>query len=217
MLVSCVVPTWNRAKFIPGAIRSFLYQTFQDCELIIVDSGTDETPSLIPDHPRIKYFHVQEKLVCGAARNYGTERASGEIILNTDSDDWYSPNRVERQVAFHMKSGKAVTGYSYIVMHDLKTDAFNRYTMREPFLCGPTIIYSRAYWQNIDKIDPINEGEDWRFTQRASELNEVGRNHDDSVITCVARTHAANTVSREPLYLTPQWIPESKPPLYISL
>jgi glycosyltransferase involved in cell wall biosynthesis len=215
MLVSCVLPTWNRNDFIPSAIRCFLAQDYPDLELIIVDSGDDDTRHVIPrNEPRIKYVHSEIQLPCGAARNLGTEYAKGELILNTDSDDWYHPQRVSRQVDFHMKSGMGVSGYSYIVMHNVDTDDFNRYTMPDPYTCGPSIVYSKSYWLNVDKIEPINEGEDTRFVKRAADRNEVARNYDDSVITIVARTHNGNTVSRDPLYCTPQWVTENKPDKY---
>jgi len=213
MLVSLVLPTFNRARFIPDAIRCFLHQDYPDLELVIVDSGTDETRSLIPSDARIKYLHSKAQLPCGAARNLGTEHAKGEIILNTDSDDFYSYDRVSRQVAFHMDSRRAVTGYSYIVMHDVDTDAFNRYTMAAPYTCGPTICFTRSYWEN-HRIQPINEGEDWRYVRDAAEANESARNDDDSRITVVARTHKGNTISRELLYSTPQWVPATRPPDY---
>lgn len=215
MLVSCVLPTFDRPQFLPAALRSFLSQDYSERELIVVDVGHNSIRHLIPEDPHIKYVRSDTPLPCGTARNLGTQHASGEIVLNFDDDDWYSHDRVSRQVAFHLESGRAVTGYSYIVMHDLNTGAFNRYTMAAPYSCGPTITYTRSYWVN-NRIDDINEGEDWRYVKRAADQNESARNEDDSRITVVARTHSRNTVSREPLYATPQWIVEPPPPGYFA-
>lgn len=209
------MPTRNRARFIPSAIKCFLSQDYPELELIIADSGEEEIKHLIPKDERIKYIHSDVPLTTGEARNFGTELAYGKIICNTDDDDWYSKERVSKQVEFHLSSGRSVTGYSYIVMHDLDTDAFNRYTMADPYFCGPSIVYTRDYWVE-EKIDPINCDEDWKYVLRASRRNESARNHDDSVITIVARTHAKNTVPRTGLYATPQWITEPRPPEYES-
>jgi glycosyltransferase involved in cell wall biosynthesis len=54
MLISCLLPTANRAAWIPLAIDCFLTQTFTDAELVILDNGTDNTADIVPAHPRIR-------------------------------------------------------------------------------------------------------------------------------------------------------------------
>lgn len=40
--VSVIIPTYNRAKFLPRAVASVLGQTFQDFELLIVDDASED-------------------------------------------------------------------------------------------------------------------------------------------------------------------------------
>jgi glycosyltransferase involved in cell wall biosynthesis len=198
MLVSCVIPTYNRALFIPSAIKAFQSQDYPELELIIVSSG-ENISHLIPNDARIKHVHFDHQVLTGDGRNIGTELAAGQIIFNWDDDDWYGPTRIQKQVDFHLASGKGVSGQGFIVLHDLATDTFSRYDMRSPYSCGPSICYSKHYWEHVDKIDPINDMEDANYVMRAATRNEMASSYDDKPIVIVARTHPGNTVSRSPL------------------
>lgn len=62
MLVSAVVPSYNRAHMIGKTIGSILNQTYRVLEVIIVDDGsTDDTEKVVLEYTRsssipIKYF-----------------------------------------------------------------------------------------------------------------------------------------------------------------
>jgi glycosyltransferase involved in cell wall biosynthesis len=93
---SIILPTYNRAHFLPKAIESILAQTFKDWELIIVDDGsTDNTKEVVTGYtdPRIKYIY-QENQERSAARNNGIAQAHGEYICFLDSDDYFLPEKL---------------------------------------------------------------------------------------------------------------------------
>lgn len=51
--ISIIVPTYNRADFLPKAIQSILNQTYQDWEAIIVDDGsTDKTEEIVKGYKK---------------------------------------------------------------------------------------------------------------------------------------------------------------------
>lgn len=94
MRFSIVIPTYNRADFLPKAIESVLAQTFADWELIIVDDGsTDNTKEVVSQYSdsRITYIY-QENAERSAARNNGITHSVGEYVLFLDSDDYYLSN-----------------------------------------------------------------------------------------------------------------------------
>lgn len=93
---SIILPTYNRAHFLPKAIESVLKQTLEDWELIIVDDGsTDNTKEVVAKYndSRIRYF-FQENQERSAARNNGIDQAQGEYICFLDSDDFYLPEKL---------------------------------------------------------------------------------------------------------------------------
>jgi glycosyltransferase involved in cell wall biosynthesis len=102
--VSIILPTYNRASFLPQALESILGQRYQDWELIIVDDGsTDETREVVSELIRglpqpIQHVH-QENRGAYAARNAGLDLARGEHVAFFDSDDLWLPHHLESCVA----------------------------------------------------------------------------------------------------------------------
>lgn len=96
---SIIIPTYNRAHFLPETINSFIKQDFRDFEIIIVDDGSiDNTQQLIKKHfnnnPTIIYIW-QRNAERGVARNKGIEKASGLYIVFFDSDDIMKPHHLQ--------------------------------------------------------------------------------------------------------------------------
>jgi glycosyltransferase involved in cell wall biosynthesis len=106
LLVSCVMPTYNRREFIPLAIRSYLHQDWPEKELIVVADGEDVT-DLFVGVPNVTYLFRDEHESLGRKKNLGNEFASGEIIAHWDDDDWSGPGRLTDQVNRILESGKS--------------------------------------------------------------------------------------------------------------
>ena len=93
---SIILPTFNRARFLPKAIDSILGQQFTDWELIIVDDGSDDDTQKVvknyQDH-RIRYqYQVHSER--STARNRGIQVSRGVYICFVDSDDFFLPNHL---------------------------------------------------------------------------------------------------------------------------
>jgi glycosyltransferase involved in cell wall biosynthesis len=120
-LVSVVVITYNTAEYVAHAIESVLEQTWKNLELIVVDDGsTDETPQVVgrfADH-RLKYVR-QENQGPNAARNRGIRESRGEFVAFLDSDDWWLPDKICRQVSVAVANSKAGLVYSLAVSVDV--------------------------------------------------------------------------------------------------
>jgi glycosyltransferase involved in cell wall biosynthesis len=97
--VSVVIPTYERAGKVQGAIKSVLAQTFSDLEVIVVDDGsTDDTGKILGEiyGDRIRYY-AQTNQGVSAARNRGIEQARGDWIAFLDSDDFWAKEKLELQ------------------------------------------------------------------------------------------------------------------------
>ncbi len=93
VLVSVIIPCYNREQVLPAALKSVLSQTLHDIEVICVDDGsTDATAAVLSQFARQDArVHVisQNNQGSGPARNAGMDAASGEYIAFMDSDDAY--------------------------------------------------------------------------------------------------------------------------------
>lgn len=101
-LVSVIVPTFNRARYLQETLESALAQTWSALEIIIVDDGsTDHTPDIVQQlmlrDSRIRYLR-QENQGVSAARNRAIEMAQGQFLAFLDSDDVWFPWKLELQM-----------------------------------------------------------------------------------------------------------------------
>jgi glycosyltransferase involved in cell wall biosynthesis len=104
-LVSVIVPAFNAAGFLGDSVRSVLSQTMDDLECIVVDDGStdgtvDALGSIQDDRLRVLRRPTNEGSV-SFARNHGLAHASGRYVAFLDADDWWFPEKLETQLAFH--------------------------------------------------------------------------------------------------------------------
>ncbi len=98
--VSYIMPAYNAALWIGGAISSVLAQTHPDVELIVVDDGsTDETRAIATAFGDRIVLLSQENRGLSSARNLGLAHASGDFIGLCDSDDLLLPNHTSLAIA----------------------------------------------------------------------------------------------------------------------
>ena len=113
--ISVIIPAYNAEKFIKGTINSVLNQTFRDLELIVINDGsTDGTLEVISSFSdsRLQVFSYPN---AGPqkSRNRGIEQAKGEYLSFLDSDDLWTPDKLERQLQALQENPDAAVAYSW--------------------------------------------------------------------------------------------------------
>lgn len=97
--VSVIVPTFNRAHWLPHAIQSVLHQRYRDFELIVVDDGsTDDTPQILQSFGSALTWVTQANAGAASARNRGITMAQGTWLAFIDSDDEWHPDYLGTQM-----------------------------------------------------------------------------------------------------------------------
>ena len=121
-LVSIVMPAYNCEKTLAASVESVLRQSVANWELLILDDGSkDGTWALIQrlaeKDSRIRAIQNEENMGVGRTRNRGVSLAKGDWIAFLDSDDLWTPDKLEKQLALasaHPETGLFFTGSGFI-------------------------------------------------------------------------------------------------------
>ncbi|MEP0191870.1 MAG: glycosyltransferase family 2 protein [Erythrobacter sp.] len=95
--VSIVIPTFNRAKFLPKAIESALAQTYS-CEVVVVDHGsTDDTQDVVQEYAdRLTYIRRDRDLGPHFCWLEGVLHTNSDYVHLQYDDDWIAPAFIEK-------------------------------------------------------------------------------------------------------------------------
>lgn len=117
-LVSIIMPSYNTGRFIAETLESVLAQTYENWEIILVDDcstdNTDEVVAPFLADPRIKYIKNEKNSGAAVSRNRALREATGRWIAFLDSDDLWSPDKLEKQIAFMEENGYLFSYTNYI-------------------------------------------------------------------------------------------------------
>jgi glycosyltransferase involved in cell wall biosynthesis len=116
-LVSCILIFFNEEKYLGEAIESVVAQSHPNWELLLIDDGsTDASQSIARSYcerfpGQVHYLTHEGRANRGrsATRNLGLRHARGEFAAFLDGDDWWYPDKLERQIALFRQHTRAVT------------------------------------------------------------------------------------------------------------
>ncbi len=121
-LISIIIPVFNVKDFICRCVDSVISQTYTCIEIILVDDGSDDGSEKICEtykdsDDRIVVYH---KINGGLsdARNYGLEKANGELISFIDSDDYVSKDYIETLFVNLVEYNADISGCSFVCFND---------------------------------------------------------------------------------------------------
>lgn len=110
VLISVIVPLYNKEQWIMRCILSIMNQSYQNIEILIINDGsTDNSLKVVTtfDDSRIKIFNKPNGGL-SSARNYGIEKAKGEYIALIDADDEWETKHIELLLEGFKKSDNVI-------------------------------------------------------------------------------------------------------------
>lgn len=202
-MISCIMPTRDRAAWIGLAVESFKAQAVaEETELIVVDDeGAPDVSWVVNLAERVRYFRVRAGLSIGEKRNFACSHAQGEYIATFDDDDWSSSDRLANQLRALVSTKTQITalcaGVHYYPGRQQAWlwDARRLIATNPRAALGNTLMFRRAFWLRVGGFRPISNGEDQSFLGRArdGELNRTAGLWD--VVTMI---HGNNTAKKRP-------------------
>lgn len=105
--VSIIMPVYNVSDYIERCIESVISQSYPYIECIIVDDATQDDSivkceKMVRDYKgsvQFRILHHEHNRGLPAARNTGTEAATGQYVYYLDSDDTISSDCIEKLLA----------------------------------------------------------------------------------------------------------------------
>lgn len=105
ILISIIIPTYNRSFYLLECLNSVLSQTYTNWECLIIDDGSSDDTELVAKRlvdkdSRFKYYKRLDNYKHGGcgARNYGLDLSIGDYINWFDSDDVMLPEFLQHKV-----------------------------------------------------------------------------------------------------------------------
>ena len=216
-VVSVLLPSYNHARYLRAAIDSVLAQSLDALELIIIDDASaDESWSIIEaiDDPRVKASRHDTNAGAHATLNEALAQAGGEFVAILNSDDIYSPGRLQR-IVDEMRAHDAGFAFSDLRFiddagtpcpdHERARDYRDACAWCAPrpatdwFLSGnlavttSNFVFRRSLAGEIGEFRPLRYTHDWAWALEAAARTPLVWLRGEALLDY--RVHPSNTLS----------------------
>jgi len=99
-VVTVLVPTFNRRRYLARALASVVRQSYQNLQIIVINDGGEDVSDLVNSFgdPRLIFINRKENYGKAFSLNEAITGAEGKYIAYLDDDDLYYPNHIETLV-----------------------------------------------------------------------------------------------------------------------
>jgi glycosyltransferase involved in cell wall biosynthesis len=213
-LVSVILPTRDRERYLARAIKSVMAQSYEDWELLVVDDASvDGTSAFLMglEDPRIRVLRGTGSGVC-AARNVALKQARGELVAYLDDDNLMHPEWLKAVVwAFEQRPAVDVLFGAVLIDDALRVDgrgsggalpvlyfgAYDDAALAQDNVADIGCIAHRSGLAEARFDESLREMGDWDLLFR---LTRAGPPLALPVIACFYTTDAPNRLSHGPTY-----------------
>ena len=180
-LVSIITPMYKGAEFVGETIETVIAQTYKNWEMIIVDdcspdggAGIRVVKRYADQDARIRLIESPKNSGSSGARNIALRAAEGQYISFLDSDDLWTPQFLEKQLAFMHEKDAAMVFSSY-----RRIDEHTKEEVLRPFIVPEKVTY-KSMLMTCD-IFPSTAIYDLTKTEKIFFNEEMGSLRDDYV------------------------------------
>jgi glycosyltransferase involved in cell wall biosynthesis len=198
-LVSVIIPTYNRAADLRRALSSVRAQSWSHWEALVVDNhSSDDIAEVVAGFAdsRIRMLSVHNHGVVAVSRNLGVLKSTGHYVAFLDSDDWWTPRKLElsmralaegADIVYHdlylARSPRSAWRLRRAVTRQVETPAFRYLLERGNVITNSSVVLRRAFLGELGGLSEDAELASWedydcwlrlaRLTERFKRLPEV--------------------------------------------
>ena len=138
-MISVVIPSYNGAETLFQAIDSVLCQTTKTpLEILVIDdNSTDDTLEKMGrygENDRVRYIRNETNKGASASRNRGVQLAKGDYIAFLDADDYWDPEKLEKQEKALAKTGDVLCCTGRELIYDQEPEKQKIFSVPEDWL-----------------------------------------------------------------------------------
>ena len=202
MLISIIMPTYNRADTLPRAINSVLNQTYTHWELLVIDNySVDDTDRIIKNYnnSKITLLKINNYGIIAKSRNLGIHKSNGDIIAFLDSDDWWCYNKLQISIEemehcnadfiFHktrrVKKNRFITRTSKVKFTDV--NIFNSLIVSGNYIINSSVVVKKKLLIQIGYLSEDLETRTWEDYDAWLKIAKISNkfHYIDRVLGCI--------------------------------
>lgn len=193
--VSVIIPTYGRSESLQVSIESVCSQTYEQIEIIVVDDNGENTVSqkqvkkiVSKFGDRVKYISYEQNRGGSYARNIGAFASIGDYICFLDDDDFFSPQKIEKQLDLLERNPSMVACYCNHVRKNIIENKISSYyspysgNILLPVLLfkvdacsGSTLMVKRSVFRKLGGFTTkLKRCQDYEFLARLSAEGDIG-------------------------------------------
>lgn len=206
-LISIIIPNYNRGHLLKDVLDSVINQTYQPLEIIVVDDkSTDDSIAIIQrlQETISNLILIQQEANSGAnaCRNLGVSRANGTFIAFLDSDDYFLPTKIEKQMAVfnqYPEIGFVVTGFGSKAIHPIPEGIVPiKETIMQNNLGGfSTLMVKKSLFLQVGGLDcHLQSCQDWDLFLKLLTVSKGYKMFENLVIYEVQEDSISKNVSK---------------------
>jgi len=195
--ISVIIPTYLEEKYIEKTLRAVRAQSYENFEIIVVDSNSKDRTRAIAKKIADKVINIKKRGV-GLARNIGAKAAKGDLLLFLDADTILEKDFLKMvSKAFNDKNVVATSGYIHVKGSLLDKIIFSgtaeiswlTTVLGFPLFYGMCMTVRKDVFEKIGGFDLMLEtAEDINLTERARKYGRCILIRNARALTSTRRT-----------------------------
>ena len=219
MKVSVIIPFYNRNQLLRRSVTSVLTQTLPPHEVIVADDcSAEDITWAMKEFPTVIFLRLPKNAGPGGARYHACLSATGTHIATLDSDDYWYPEKLEKQVAFaeRINDPRGIYSHQQWVQEDhggsvrpedgpRPGEPTTEYLyVRGGFIQSNTFLVEKSLYLELCRVSDRFFADDWELVMRADTFKSqiYVLKEPLSLWNCTSDPQRINNITRKenPLY-----------------